>query len=146
LEIPWGEGFNMSSIRKMLERGAAWLWCVHCETSTGVLNDVERLQALCLEFHAKLCFDCISSIGTAPVDLSGAYLASCSSGEGLRAYPGISMVFYNHQLSSGDQRLPRYLDLSFYAAQSGIPFTFSSNLLHALHAAIKRVPWEGRFD
>ena len=27
-----------------------------------------------------------------------------------------------------------------------MPFTFSSNLLHALHAAIKRVNWEGRFQ
>jgi aspartate aminotransferase-like enzyme len=37
------------------------------------------------------------------------------------------------------------LDLAYYAAQQGIPFTFSSNLLHALHAAIKRVPWDKRF-
>jgi aspartate aminotransferase-like enzyme len=42
-------------------------------------------------------------------------------------------------------RLPRYLDLGFYAQQDGIPFTFSSNLLHALHAAVKHVDWEKRF-
>ena len=41
--------------------------------------------------------------------------------------------------------MPRYLDLAYYAAQEGIPFTFSSNLLHALHAALKRVQWESRF-
>jgi aspartate aminotransferase-like enzyme len=35
--------------------------------------------------------------------------------------------------------------MNYYAAQQGIPFTFSSNLLHALHAAVKRVPWEKRF-
>src|SRR5207244_3150789 len=38
------------------------------------------------------------------------------------------------------------LDLSHYAAQQGIPFTFSSNLLHALHAAVKRVAWDTRFS
>src|SRR5205085_1173639 len=85
------------------------------------------------------------TIGTMPVDLSGVYLASCSSGKGLRAYPGISMVFYNHELTDSERKLPRYLDLSHYQAQQGIPFTFSSNLLHALHAAVKRVPWEKRF-
>jgi aspartate aminotransferase-like enzyme len=37
------------------------------------------------------------------------------------------------------------LDLSYYATQEGVPFTFSSNLLHALHAALKRVLWEKRF-
>ncbi len=122
-----------------------WLWCTHCETSSGVLNDLARLGALCSEFQVKLCVDCISSIGTMPVDLTGVYLASCASGKGLRAYPGLSMVFYHHDLGSAPVRLPRYLDLSCYAAGQGIPFTFSSNLLHALHAALKRVPWERRF-
>jgi aspartate aminotransferase-like enzyme len=56
------------------------------------------------------------------------------------------MVFYDHDLPpSAAARLPRYLDLGYYASQQGIPFTFSSNLLHALHAATKRVPWERRF-
>src|SRR5205823_13683679 len=58
---------------------------------------------------------------------------------------GVSMVFYHHDVGFASARLPRYLDLSHYAAQQGIPFTFSSNLLHALHAALKRVPWQRRF-
>jgi aspartate aminotransferase-like enzyme len=41
--------------------------------------------------------------------------------------------------------LPRYLDLAYYAEQTGIPFTFSSNLLHALQAALKGGQWEKRF-
>ena len=42
-------------------------------------------------------------------------------------------------------RLPRYLDLGYCSQHEGIPFTFSSNLLHALHAAIRRVDLEKRF-
>ncbi len=80
-----------------------------------------------------------------PVDLTGVYLASGSSGKGLRAYPGLSMVFYNHEIAAAPARLPRYLDLGYSAEQDGTPFTFSSNLLHALHAAIKHVNWERRF-
>jgi aspartate aminotransferase-like enzyme len=93
----------------------------------------------------KLCLDCISSIGTMTVDLTDVFLASGSSGKGLRAYPGVSMVFHQHEVAPQDERLPRYLDLGYYAQQQGVPFTFSSNLLHALHAAIKRVDWERRF-
>ena len=147
LEFPWGQPLDLAAVRQMLERKPVpgWLWCTHCETSSGVLNDVERLAALCAEFDVKLCVDAISSIGTVPVDLSGVDLASCASGKGLRAYPGVSMVFYHHDLPNESQRLPRYLDLSHYAAQQGIPFTFSSNLLHALHAAVKRVHWDKRF-
>lgn len=147
LDFSWGQPFDLAAIRQRLKRtaGLGWLWCTHCETSTGVVNDLAQLKALCSEFQVKLCLDCISSIGTMGVDLSGVWLASCASGKGLRSYPGISMVFYHHEIGSGPQRLPRYMDLSHYAAQQGIPFTFSSNLLHALHAAVKRVSWEKRF-
>jgi aspartate aminotransferase-like enzyme len=148
LEFPWGSAFDPGAVRKALERPPApsWLWCVHCETSTGVLNDVDAFKALCAEFQIKLCLDCISSIGTMPVDLAGVFLASCSSGKGLRGYPGLSMVFHHHEVPSQPDRLPRYLDLGFYSQQQGMPFTFSSNLLHALCAAIKHVDWERRFS
>ncbi len=146
LEFPWGDPFNLADIRARFQSDApAWLWCAHCETSTGVLTNLEALKELCSEFNARLCVDCVSSIGTVPVNLEGVYLASCSSGKGLRSYPGLSMVFYNHEFPTISQPLPRYFDLSYYAAQQGVPFTFSSNLLHALHAAIKHVRWEDRF-
>ena len=147
IEFPWGSPLDLGVVRKALERAPSprWLWCVHCETSTGVLNDLTTLKALCAEFQVKLCLDCISSVGTMSVDLSGVFLASCASGKGLRAYPGVSMVFRDHAVSPQPERLPRYLDLGYYAAQSGVPFTFSSNCLHALHAAIRHVDWDRRF-
>src|SRR5258708_6036058 len=147
IEFPWGDAIDLGAVRQALERypRPGWLWCVHCETSTGVVTDLERLKELCGEFQVKLCLDCISSVGTMPVNLTGVYLATCSSGKGLRSYPGVSMVFYHHDVGYSAGKLPRYLDLSHYAEQQGVPFTFSSNLLHALYAAIKRVPWDSRF-
>jgi len=147
LEFSWGQPFDIGALRRAFEsaKPPTWLWCTHCETSTSVLNDLNALKTLCAEFEVRLALDCISSIGTMPVDLSGVYLASCSSGKGLRSYPGISMVFYHHDLSVHPGKLPRYIDLGYYADQGGVPFTFSSNLLHALHAAVKRVDWEKRF-
>jgi aspartate aminotransferase-like enzyme len=47
------------------------------------------------------------------------------------------MVFYDHNILPST-RLPRYLDLGLYAANSGIPFTISSNLVYALIAALRR--------
>jgi len=146
IQYTWGKTPDLAEIRtRIQETGAGWLWAVHCETSTGVLNDLEGLMQLCRELGVRLCLDCISSVGTVPVDLSGVYLASCASGKGLRSYPGISMVFRNHEVQPSSV-LPRYLDLGSYAASQGVPFTFSSNLLHALHAAIKRVNWQRRFE
>jgi aspartate aminotransferase-like enzyme len=148
LEFPWGEPLDLAAVGKKLSARPAsgWLWCVHCETSSGVLNDLPALQALCDGAGTKLCLDCISTLGTMPVDLSGVYLASGSSGKGLRAYPGLAMVFYHHEAAPAPDRLPRYLDLGIYAQEQGIPFTFSSNLLHALHAAVRRLNLEKRAE
>ena len=147
LAADWGAPLNLGALRERLSKVTVptWVWCVHCETSTGVINDLAALQELCAQRGVKLCLDCMSSIGTMPVDLSGVYLASCASGKGLRSYPGVSMVFYNHQVLPAEDQLPRYLDLGYYAREEGIPFTFSSNLLHALHAAVRGVKWEKRF-
>jgi aspartate aminotransferase-like enzyme len=147
LEFPWGEPLDLAVVRKKLSArpAPAWLWCTHCETSTGILADLDALKAMCAGCGVKLCLDCVSTIGTMPVDLTGVFFASCSSGKGLRAYPGLAMVFYHHEVTPAPDKLPRYLDLGFCAQQQGIPFTFSSNLLHALHAAIRRPNLEKRF-
>jgi aspartate aminotransferase-like enzyme len=147
LEFAWGAPLDLAAVKKRLGKkpSPGWLWCTHCETSTGVLNDLAALKNLCADRGAKLCVDAMSSIGTLPVDLTGVYLASCASGKGLRAYPGLSMVFHHHEVQPAPGRLPRYLDLGYYAQQQGIPFTFSTNLLHALRAAVRHVDWKKRF-
>jgi aspartate aminotransferase-like enzyme len=147
LEYAWGAPLDLAAVKKRLGKkpSPGWLWCTHCETSTGVLNDLVALKNLCADRGAKLCVDAMSSIGTLPVDLTGVYLASCASGKGLRAYPGLSMVFHHHEVQPAPGRLPRYLDLGYYAQQQGIPFTFSTNLLHALRAAVRHVDWKKRF-
>lgn len=146
LETEWGKPFDLAAVERRLDRAKpAWLWLVHCETSTGVLNDLAALKALAAARGVKLCIDCISSIGVVPVDLSGVHLATGASGKGLRSYPGIALVFHQHEIAPSPRRLPRYLDVGTYAGQHGAPFTFSSNLLHALHAAIQAVSWDKRF-
>jgi aspartate aminotransferase-like enzyme len=120
------------------------MWGAHCETSTGILNDLAELKRIASEHNVKLCLDCISSIGTTPVDLTGVYLASAVSGKALAAFPGLSMVFYHHELVSAP-KLPRYLDLGYYAAQQGVPFTHSSNLIYALQTSLKRTNWPEKF-
>ena len=151
IKFDWGKPIEMDTVRRKFDGQGkspySWLWCAHCETSTGLMVDLDALKQLCGETQSRLCLDCISTVGAVPVDLSGVFLASCASGKGLRAYPGLSMIFYNHEIAPDSApNLPRYLDLDFYARQDGIPFTFSSNLLHALRAAVRRVNWEKRFS
>jgi len=135
--VDWGRSYSYSEIEKLIDlhQEIKWIWSVHCETSTGVLNDIYQLKEISLRRNIKLCLDCISSIGTTLVDLSDVYLASCSSGKALCSFPGLSMVFYNHELAIFSN-ISKYLDLGFYNSENGIPFTFSSNLAYALLKAV----------
>ncbi len=137
---PWGQPFDLAAIEQQLENKAeiGWLWCVHCETSTGMLNDLAALQALCKRHDLKLALDCISSLGVAEVDLSDVFLASGVSNKGMAAIAGLSLVFYNARVTS-DPQLPRYLDLGYYQTKDSVPFTQPSNLLAALHQALQEL-------
>ena len=138
LRFPWGEPLDLAEIARTLDASRpSWLWFVHCETSTGVLNDLAALCALAAERGTRLCVDCISSLGTVPVDLSAVFLASGASGKGLRAYPGLALVFHDHDVAAQPERLPSYLDLGAYAEANGVPYTHSSNLMGALVAALE---------
>lgn len=142
--LPWGAVPTAADFEEALKqaRNPGWLWVVHHETSTGVLHDLAPIKALAAKRGLKLCLDCISSIGAIPVDLSGVHLATGSSGKALAAMPGLSMVFHA-ETPTPRLDLPRYLDLGFWAAADGVPFTHSSNLVAALDyalAEIERLP------
>ena len=139
LRIEWGEEFDAAAVARTLDALPAdgWCWMVHCETSTGIINDLNGIAALCETRSIRLAADCISSIGTIPVDLRRVHLASGVSGKALGALPGLSFVMHHHHVEPSD-RLPRYLDLGLYAQLDGVPFTHSSNLLAALRVASER--------
>ena len=146
LRCNWGEPYDLAALESFLceHPDRAWLWSVHCETSTGILNDLSGLEAACSRHQVRLCLDGTSSLGTVAVDLRGVYLASSVSGKGLASFPGVSLVFSNHQVAA-DSRLPRYLDLGYYCQNEGVPFTQSSNLVAALRQALLALQPAERF-
>jgi aspartate aminotransferase-like enzyme/GNAT superfamily N-acetyltransferase len=148
IRAPWGEPFDPRDLaaRVAAVPGARWLWAVHGETSTGVLNDLGMLRAVAAERDLALCIDAISTVGTMPVDLRGVRFATCTSGKGLGSYPGLCMVLRNGEAPRpAPGRLPRYLDLGAWEEAEGVPFTASSNLLGALLAALGRPDWADRY-
>jgi len=137
----WGECFDLQRLERLLKRNneVGWIWQVHCETSSGILNDLEQMKHICKRHQLKLAIDAMSSLNIVPVDLRGVYLASATSGKGLASIPGLALVFYNHMARPAPKRLPRTLDLGYYARNDGIPFTISSNLVYSLQEAIQQI-------
>jgi len=138
LEIAWGVQFKEAKIAKIMQAGHyKWLWAVHCETSTGIVNELHMLKRLCEAYKISLAIDSVSSIGSIPVDLSGVTFASGVSGKGLLSYTGLAFVFHD-ELISKSEKIPRYIDLGTYAESNGIPYTQSTNLVSALEAALRK--------
>ena len=137
----WGEPLDFDAVAK---RDFDWLWITACETSTGVLNDIAAASELCRARGAKLVLDCVSAIGAVPLDLSNVWLATGTSGKALASFAGLALVFHQHPVAVSGS-IPRYLDLGIYA-RDGVPFTQSSNLVHALRVAVDRVDWTARFE
>ncbi|MDA1633864.1 aminotransferase class V-fold PLP-dependent enzyme [Bacillus cereus] len=141
-----GEPFIYTELEKIMETGNyEWLWFVHHETSTGMLNDLDGLNTLCNKRQMKLCVDCISSIGAIPINLKDVYFASGVSGKAIKSFTGLSFVFYNHNVKV-NETLPAYLDIGMYEENKSIPYSHSWNLMYALQEALKRFEDELAFE
>ncbi len=148
IRFPWGKTFDSKAIEQALKKypQIKWLWSAHCETSTGMLNDIDSLKKICTKNGVLLCQDCISSLGNTYLDLNGIHLASGVSGKGLGCYSGICMVFYDHLVINPEKRLPSYMDVKKYSEENGIPFTINSNIIKALHAAVMTLKLENKIQ
>ncbi|WP_045518298.1 aminotransferase class V-fold PLP-dependent enzyme [Neobacillus niacini] len=138
LQKDWGQAFTRDEIISKLTKDTSWIWAVHSETSSGMLNDLDLLKEISKQHQLKLCLDCISSLGAIEVDLEGVFLATGVSGKAIRALTGLSFVFHHHEVQPS-LTLPKYLDLGTYMAKDSIPFSQSSNLLEALLAALENI-------
>lgn len=139
LKKNWGEIFDYHEIAEiLLKKKIDWIWFVHCETSTGMMNDLERILTIANKTNAKVCVDCVSSIGIYQIDLSKIYLASASSNKGLESFAGIAIILHNYQ-PKPHNNISQYLDIGFYHVKNNIPFTFSSNLVNALNASLELI-------
>ena len=145
-ELPCGEKFSLVKLEKLLiTYSVKWILFCHCETSTGVINDLDGIVALCEKKDCRCFVDCMSTVGTRPLDLSKVAMATASSGKGLASVPGLAVIFSNIEFVS-KKEVPVYLDLFHYSRKDGIPFTISSNLVKALSVSIEQKLKDEQFD
>ncbi|MEO0479533.1 MAG: GNAT family N-acetyltransferase [Planctomycetota bacterium] len=138
-ERPWGSPWSIHELERFLvERPQLrWVWVTLCETSTGVLRDMDGLRGVATALGVELYLDAISAIGAVPVDLRSVRLATAVSGKALGSYAGLAIVLGDRPFSERtDSSVPRYLDPALYAKAQGVAFTQSSNLLGALDTAL----------
>jgi len=96
VQSPWGEPIDPITVRTVIQdnRSAAGLVAVHHETSTGVLNPVKDIGALCKEFGLPFVVDAVSSLGGEELfmDAWGIDICITSSNKCLESLPGLAPI------------------------------------------------------
>jgi aspartate aminotransferase-like enzyme len=141
LSWPWGKPWDLEQVDQALscEPQGSWVWGVHQESSSGVLNDLPGLVRIAKKHGVRVCVDCISSLGAVPLDLSEVFLATGSSGKALGSYAGAALVFADPAVNAlvDRARVPSYFDLASALEAKGPCYTFPSPLLLALETALE---------
>lgn len=140
LSWPWGDPWNMRDVADKLAQRPAWVWAVHLETSTGVLNPLQQLAEIMASREIPLAADCVSSLGATPLPQQGLWMCTGVSGKAIGAYAGLSFVFANPAALERvpDMSLPASMDVRVAIAHRGPQFTVASPSLYALEAALSQ--------
>ncbi|KMM36906.1 2-aminoethylphosphonate aminotransferase [Guptibacillus hwajinpoensis] len=125
---------------------------VHCETTTGLLNNIEAVGNICKKYNVAMIVDAMSSYGAIPIEMKRmniSYLAA-SSNKNLQGMAGVSFVIANNeQLDKIKEIKPRNLYLNLYeqyehfVKTKQMRFTPPVQTLYALEQAILETQWEG---
>jgi 2-aminoethylphosphonate-pyruvate transaminase len=121
----------------------------HHETTTGRLNPLREVQAICAQYGASVLVDGVSSFGAEAIDFN-AGIAACAAtaNKCLHGVPGISFAIVRRSALADSKRPARsvYLDLAAYCEaqdRGGTPFTQSVQVMYALAEALQEMSEQG---
>lgn len=141
----WGEAWPLARLEELLQhRQPAWIWGVHLESSTGVLNPAAKLLEMVDRQQVAVCLDCASSLGGVEIP-KGAAMVSSVSGKSLEAIPGIAVIAADpywvsemrHHANQSPRLSPPGLDLLEAWQASEPPHTLASQLLLPLAVSLR---------
>ncbi len=151
ITAPWGQPLDTEEFRRKLEADTAKAYkgvvVTHSETSTGVLNDLAKINDHVKAHGALIIVDAVTSLGAValPVDEWGLDVVASGSQKGYMLPPGLGFVTANDRAWQAYEtaKLPRYyLDLGKYRREV-TPFTPPVNLIAALYKALEMMEQDG---
>jgi 2-aminoethylphosphonate-pyruvate transaminase len=143
---------NIAEVDRRLEndRRISHVLAVHHETTTGRLNDIASLGAVCRRRQVPLLLDAVSSFGGEHIEFEEWNLQACAAtaNKCLHGVPGVAFVLARRDvLESPTSDAPcLYLDLfrNFQEQEAGFPmFTPAVQATFALQAALIELEGQG---
>ena len=95
-ETPEDTPPNLDEIKRVLKADAAisHVFAVHCETTSGILNPIAEIAALCQRHDKRLLIDAMSAFGALPLDVHkvACDAVAASSNKCIEGIPGLGFV------------------------------------------------------
>jgi 2-aminoethylphosphonate-pyruvate transaminase len=150
MSASWGAEIDLGELDKLLARGdVSHLAAVQHETTTGRLNPVDEIAALCEKHDVRLILDSVSAFGaeSVPFDHPSLQAVAATANKCLHGIPGLAMVLCRKEALKQDIK-PRTLsmDLSTWAdhqSRRSTPFTPAVNGMLGLAQALKELRIQG---
>jgi len=146
LSAEWDAPIDLAAVEEALvaDPGISHVATVHHETTTGRLNALGDLGALCGKLGRALLLDAVSSFGAEEIGFRDWNLEAVAgtANKCLHGVPGLSFVLARREALAETRDPPNsvYLDLRrYYSAQHGdgySPFTQAVQVAFALSAAL----------
>jgi len=150
VNAPWTNGIDLVATEKALATGSfGWVLAVHHETTTGRLNDIAALGALCKKHGVKLLLDAVSSFAGEAIAFAEWNLEAlaATANKCIHGAPGVSFVLVaDEALTRSTGATSVYLDLYRHAAdqaKGSTPFTLPTHVSFALDAALDELAENG---
>jgi 2-aminoethylphosphonate-pyruvate transaminase len=145
----WMQAPDWDAVAARLDQGSfSHAALVHHETTTGRLNDLSALSAICRKRGVGLLCDCVSSFGAEDIDFASASLEAVAgtANKCLHGVPGVSFVIARRAALARAARRTYYLDLARLARlqdERGTPFTPAVHACYGLVEALREFADEG---
>lgn len=134
---------------QLKESSAKYVAMVHCETSTGVFNPIEKVAALSKEQNKRFIVDAMSSFGAVPIDMKNIDYLVSSANKCIEGVPGFSFIIAKKSEISSIEGQARSLSLDLYAQYKALEnngqfrFTPPTHAFLAFHQALIELELEG---
>ncbi|MFW5900814.1 MAG: pyridoxal-phosphate-dependent aminotransferase family protein [Halodesulfurarchaeum sp.] len=151
---PFDSGFDVDDVKSLVETNdftAATM--VHCETPTGLLNDLEEVSGVLQDAGIITMVDAVSSLGGTPVPTDGIDVCLGASQKCFSSPPGLTTLSVSDRAWEKIERTDQdtfYTSLGPWqgiALDTGepvlLPYTHLISNLYALEASLDRLLAEG---
>jgi len=151
----WPEPMNLTEAERLLAEDPAitHVTAIHNETTTGRLNDLDSLGALCKKYDKPLLLDAVSSFAGERIEFEKWNIQALAStaNKCIHGIPGLTFVIVRRDVMENGTSAAGslYLDLfGYYEKQkSGFsPFTQATHVAVALQEALKEMEENGGWE